>query len=601
MERTLFLLSFALGGTVWLCGFLSSGLRHIGGSAPGALKRYWVVTSISLPVVVFLATLPVKPPIFSAGHGLGVGFLVGGLLGFLATWTIHHALAGAERGDSISAAGVIAAPIGLALMAAAVPSLWMRDSLLDALCGVAIGWLVAILLGLSSVASLRQARSISAASDCAIFCALGLAAGACTVFCALAGLGELRGLIDLVGKSTAVVHWSAPGLAFSACLSVLLLLVTLPASFTLRIPLVSPIMAWIERSRDSEESRAAARRGWRMGVSAIAALLVGRLVAARFSDSGDEPWYTKSPLLKPAFAILGHDSLFHVIALSVVAALLISWVVRDHARSTSNATGAGIADRTGLFAVFILAAAGMLAFQLMAGFGLCILITVLCLMTALSAAAPLAGLHERSSEVVSTATSDASWELTAANQMVRLVLAGATLALYRLFSARYESEIHGVGLTDHYALFGILLGVALPASLAGFLAREPAGASAGDFARLLRLAVTGLLVLVAPCLLITIWGAKSILALLIGLALSVALEDSLLSALLAIAVALALTQWAAHVLPLAQLTRDQKVNLLGWSTAFSIVAMLVAGYAGRWRATTGRGAPASAPSNGGAR
>ena len=56
------------------------------------------------------------------------------------------------------------------------------------------------------------------------------------------------------------------------------------------------------------------------------------------------------------------------------------------------------------------------------------------------------------------ALADSPSGLQPASQIVRLVAFGALLALYRLFSSRFESELRGVGLTDHYALFGLLFG-----------------------------------------------------------------------------------------------------------------------------------------------
>jgi hypothetical protein len=596
MERSLILLAFALGGVVWLCGFLSSGVgRGVDRAAPAYLSKFWIGTAAALPFLVFLATLPAQPPIFSAGHGLGAGFLVGGLLGLLGTWTTLRALGSADRGEPVSAAASIAAPIGLALCAAAVPSLWMRDGVIDALCGTAIGWLCAVFIALSGIASRRQTATNNSA---AVIC-LSLTTGAAVLFCSLAGLGELRGLVDLVGKATAVVHWSAAGLVFASCISVVLLIALLPATLTLRIPLVPLLTGWIERGRDSDEARASARRAWRIGLCSVVILIAGRLIATRFAEDGDEPWKTKSFLLKPLAGLLGPNPMFHVVALGVVAALLVNWLVRDHNRETQAARPPGPIRETNVLALLTLVAAAMMAFQIMGGFGLSMLLGVLILTVGLGAAAGIAGLHEQTPPEANAVSGALMPGLSAASQSVRLVLLGCVLALYRLFSARYESELRGVSLTDHYALFGILFGAVLPPFLTAYLSRFSAGSSDGDSARLFRLATCGVLVLVLPTLIIALWGAKCALALLIGLALSTVFEGSLVSALLALAVALALTQWTHHVLPLSQLTRDQKVNILFWTTAVSVIALLIAEYAGRARPASGNGSVA-ASSQGGA-
>ena len=584
MERSLLSLSFALGGVVWLCGFLSSASWPRAGSGPTTtpLPRFWLITSLALPIIVFLATLPAAPPMFAPGHAMGTGFLLGGLLGLLAVWVILRALAAAEKGEVVSSAAVIAGPIGLALAVSAVPSLFMRDNLVDAICGAAIGWLCSVILALCGLAPQWQTRSKSAAGMC-----LAFTAGSGVLFCSLAGLGELRGLVDLVGKSTTLVHWAAPALAFEACLVVVLLLVLLPPALALRIPLVPRITGWIERRRDSDEARASARRTWRMAFCAIAALVVGRLVASRFTEQDDALWKTKSALLKPIFALLGPSPMFHVIAIGVLASIVICWVVRDQSRQVGYPLGAARVPQPNtqpnFLAALTLAAAGMLAFQAMGGFGLCLLLSVLLLNAALICAAVLPNLHEQVTGPAAAAMPASNWELTAATDTVRLVLFGTVLALYRFFSARFEGELRGVSLTDHYALFGVLFGAALPPALTAYFGRVPAGSTDSDASRLARTVVTGLLTLVVPTVIVAFWGAKCALALLIGLAVSVLFEGSLLSALFALAMALALVQWTHHVLPLAQLTRDQKVNFLGWTTAVAIMALLIAEYSGRWR------------------
>src|SRR3982750_1353750 len=98
MERNLLLLSFALGAVVWLCGYLSSGSWPRAGSTPPntTLPRFWIIAALALPILVFLLTLPSAGTLFAPGHGLGVGFLIGGLAGLLAVWVTLRALGVAE-------------------------------------------------------------------------------------------------------------------------------------------------------------------------------------------------------------------------------------------------------------------------------------------------------------------------------------------------------------------------------------------------------------------------------------------------------------------------------------------------------------------------
>jgi len=162
------------------------------------------------------------------------------------------------------------------------------------------------------------------------------------------------------------------------------------------------------------------------------------------------------------------------------------------------------------------------------------------------------------------------------------MLFGVLLLLYRLFTVRYFSELHGVNLTDHYALFGLLFGAMLPPVLAGYLLRMTGSPFASAGSRLLRIVVVGLLVLLLPTVVLALWGVKCALALFLGLALSVAItENSLLPALIALATGLALTQWTHHVLPLAQLTRDQKIHALFVGGIVVLALIALADYGGK--------------------
>ena len=599
MERNLLLLSLALGGVVWFFGFLSSvSWGRAAPPTPAPLPRFWLITALAVPVIVFLATLPTTPPLFAPGHAMGTGFLIGGLAGTLAIWTILRAVAVAHRSEPVSASAAIAAPIGLALLVATIPSLVLRSDVVDALAGIAIGWLCAVIIALCSQSSQWQTRATAAAQAC-----LALAAGAGAIFCTLAALGELRGHIDLIGRSTAVVHWAAPGLAFNAFLVLILTLVLLPATIALRIPLVSLLTGWIERSGHDESARAYRRSGLRVWFCGAVAIGLGSAVSKGFTEHHDALWKTKSPLLKPLFALIGPSPMFHVILVGVLAALIITRLIWDQARLDGESESGGrrtiLPNQPNFLAGLTLAAAGMLAFQSMGGFGLSILAGIVLIFAALTCAGALSGLHEQVEVPTDTSSTTGDWELLAAADIVRLALLGIVLALYRLFSVRFDSELRGVGLTDHYALFGVIFGAALPPFLTRYFKRIPPGSTDSDGRRLFRAVVTGLILLVIPTVIVAFWGAKCVLALFIGLAISVLFEGSLLSALLAVAIALALAQWAHHVLPLAALTRDQKVNVLGWTAAVSIIALLVAEYSGRARSPAAR-QPTTEPVKGGA-
>src|SRR5438105_15298277 len=82
MERSLLWSAFAMGWVGWLCSALARGPRAMRPPGASAVPRAIVATAAALPVLVFLITLPSRPP-FAAGQGLGRGFLLGRLCALL--------------------------------------------------------------------------------------------------------------------------------------------------------------------------------------------------------------------------------------------------------------------------------------------------------------------------------------------------------------------------------------------------------------------------------------------------------------------------------------------------------------------------------------
>jgi hypothetical protein len=115
----------------------------------------------------------------------------------------------------------------------------------------------------------------------------------------------------------------------------------------------------------------------------------------------------------------------------------------------------------------------------------------------------------------------------------------------------------------------------------------------------LTLILAGTLSLVAPAAIVLLFGGKSALALLLGLALgSVQLlrsstgeapDRSQLPGLFSLAVALALAQFTGKILPLTEMTRLHKVQLLGWLIAGVVAALVLAETATRSRRETTAG------------
>lgn len=167
--------------------------------------------------------------------------------------------------------------------------------------------------------------------------------------------------------------------------------------------------------------------------------------------------------------------------------------------------------------------------------------------------------------------------------MVSLLLFTTGLLLYRVFVARWTGELRGVTLTDQYALFGLIVGAALPALLSSVPLRRTQNTG---MAGLLTLAVSGVLALLAPASVILLFGPKCALALLIGLALGAAQRfvgernttggstPTYFPFLFALAISLALCQWGGQMIPaVADLTRATKVAWL--AGLFAVLAVLL--------------------------
>ncbi|HZP85149.1 MAG TPA: hypothetical protein VFB21_26235 [Chthonomonadaceae bacterium] len=629
MERSLLWSAFAIGWIGWLYGFLLTRTRQAGQERSG-IPRPFVMAAGGLPLLVFLATLPSRPP-FAAGQGFGRGFLLGGLAALLAGWTAWHACrnlsgTGADMRSASRAAAAVAAPFALALVVAATPLLFLRETLLDALLGGAIGWLCV------SLTLLLGTRYRQEEADAPLALPLVAGTGFALTVCALAALGEFRAKAALTSGVTA--SWSAQGLAFAAGVPFALLLGALPTAFFARIALKLPLAGFFARLFGGlfpdEAAQNAGVRVWRMALSAILLLGLGKLLALR---------------------VLEQPHLFRVMGLGLLVGLAAWWLAAGQNALAGNGW-------YGALAALVVLAGAMAAFQMLAGFGVGLLLIAAWLVVGACVAFALepgaeSGIGES--------------RLSLAAEATRLALFGVALLLYRLVMTRFTSDLKGVSLTDNYALFGFLAGALLPSLLSGFLLRPGTPMTAGS--ALFRLVLTALLVLAAPAFILLLWGAKCAVALVLGLALGVrpltpspspqeqgegsetasftlipspspskgegsqtstlpssspswserkasgdalpsplqgegpgvrvdAWRGGLFVSLLSLAVILALAQWTHHALAWALLTRAEKIRILAWVVGCLIALILVSDYGtrfGAWwrRRRQGSAAPAA--------
>lgn len=207
MERYLTWGALGIGVIGWLCtlALVRPAPGDIVDSFP-AKNRSFLWLAFLLPIAIWAATLPTTPP-FSAGQGWGRGFLLGSV-GALATALV--VLNAAHAGLPWRAARCAA--LFAALPVTAVPLLFMRHAVIEALAGAALGWIcVVLLLAAGLQAGPRTARFVGLLANGAAFAA---------TLCAVAALGVYR---DFVMPDVGRGAYSAVALALTGSLAVALL------------------------------------------------------------------------------------------------------------------------------------------------------------------------------------------------------------------------------------------------------------------------------------------------------------------------------------------------------------------------------------------
>ncbi len=160
-----------------------------------------------------------------------------------------------------------------------------------------------------------------------------------------------------------------------------------------------------------------------------------------------------------------------------------------------------------------------------------------------------------------------------------LLMLATLLLLWRFFVTRWAGDLRGVNLTDQYALFGLLVGAALPRLLSAVPQRySVAGGKAS--AAWGSLVFCGAMALACPAAILVLFGAKSATALLLGLGIGLlplaAQNTSLFPGFFALAIALVLAQFTGRIVPDDAPTRMEKIRVLLVIMAGVVVATLAA-------------------------
>lgn len=547
MDRSLLLGALALGSLGWLIGFLLT--RSGSGERGPRIAPAFPLAAGGLLVLVAAVSLPGRA-LWPAVQGWGQGVVIGGLAALLAGWVLT-----ALRRDleTFRGTAAVTAPAFLAVAAVAAAFLWMRPTILDTLAGIASGWfLIALMtyLGLGSTEG-RDAGKESAGwpvQSAAVVAGIGFA----VTLCAVAALGHYR---DLAGPQTA--RWAGAAIALAA-----------------GVPFMILLTGWLG-SRGSRASGGPTRAagdpgepsafgvGWRVLLSAALLAGLAQVLSAR---------------------VLGQPRFLLALGAGLIMGLVLWWLAADPEGGQAarrSAIGSDAPSARHVVSVLMAVGAVVAAFYLLTGYGIGVMLLggwlVAGVMLACAARRPLAEPRERPVAEGGSAAIDLG---SLVHRLAPVLFLGIILLLYRLFTQRFQDDLGGAALTDHFAIFTLLAGAFVPVLLTRLL-------SSGDdppspAAQLSRLALTIVIAAAVPAAMLVLWGARAALGLLAGLALATAIYPQVrLSALLALAVALPLVQWAHHFLLVAALTREERIRILLWLLALVVIAIAVADYGGR--------------------
>lgn len=548
MENTMMWVALGIGFTGWLFTFLlaAAPTRPGRGAAtsqesPGIETSFWWL-ALLLPLVVWLLTLPTNPP-FSSGQGWGRGFLMGGLASAATALALFKAQL--RPGNAYLLRSSATSPLFAAITVACIPLMWMRPAVIEALVGEALGWVVVSLV-LFLGEKVTQANEKSSGFNTQLLNSAAFA----TALYGVAALGVYR---DFVVASVARGTYPAVAMLLAGAMALTLLFGALIGDV-------------VRTLRPATTARQLASLSTAATVFLSLAFLLGvtALISMKFLDD---------------------LNLTYVVGLGIALGYVLWWLVRDGVATASDETASPVP----VAAMLVALCAFMLAYQIMQGFGVGLMLVVAWPVSLLALPASFAPEDEAARSLILQRQPTA--------QLLSLLLSFlAVLLLSRLFEMRFRADLRGASLGDQFALFGFLCGAALPAFLASsWFAANGAPASHSWLhllpvrAALPRVFLLGVLTLFLPGAAVALWAAKVLPAFFAGLALatvfstasSKATSQQSAGALFSLSIALALTQWTHRFAPLAEASRAQRLHFLLWGVGGLIVLILIFDYSSR--------------------
>ncbi|MDQ7839910.1 MAG: hypothetical protein RDU83_02650 [bacterium] len=533
MDRSLLLGVFILGLLGWIAGWLLIRRERADGRR---FTPVFAVAAFGALVLIAALTIPGRA-LWPAGQGWGHGAVLGGLAALLAGWVALPAGNATSRSRGMAA---IVASYFAAVAAAAGVLLWLRPTLVDSLIGAASGWLlVSLILALGAIRVPGPASADTASSGLAPSTLLAAGTGFAVTLFATAAMGHYR---DTAASEGA--EWSIAAVILAAGVPL--------------IVLVTGLLASAGRGGASRSGRSSGALWTLLGALLLAALayIVGQHI-----------------LMQPRFVLAA--------AVGLVAPFILWWLTSEgmrEARGGSRSPANGLPVDVALAALVVLGAT-VASFYLLIGYGVGVMLVAAWLPAGVVLALGV-GRAPEGGGPAQEAVSDPAARITS------LLTLGVIVLLYRLFLQRFQTDLSGAVLTDHFAIFTLIAGAVAPSLLAGMLSSGGGGGESPGRG-LMRLLFVLVVALALPGALLVLWGARAAIGLLAGLALSCAIvQGGRLHALVALALALPLTQWSHEVLRVADLPRAEKLRVLGWLAAVVLVAILAVDYwpriAGWW-------------------
>lgn len=572
MERTLAWTILAIGvlGFLGAVGLTTRDTNRAGKEELRAttwpVDRQFLAAALALPVLVWLATMPSMPP-FAPGGGWGQGFACGAILALLSiTATLRNwgEDAGSTQSTLTSTAQLsrdriaATAPLFGALIAATLPFLFLRSSLLDALNGMAMGWTTIgclLWLGLRGVAT-RGAPFVVLAS-----------VGFAVVLCLATMLGVYR---DAAAAGTvAVITRDAHAISALA----------LAAGIPLAL-FCSALVASLLSSR--AQSTLSAPHVLTALVSVAMLLCLGYLLNTRLLSS-----------------MRG----FYAAEIGLLAGLLVAWTARamsgrveliptDSNRKADEAAQSTLEAMPEVapspLPLLVLFSAFVVSYQMWQGFGTALMLLA-AWPVAFSAALSVDETRgDRDVDAVAFARRDATRQA-----IIAALFFSAVLLASRVFDTRFRDVLRVAFASDQHALFGLLIGALLPPCGAKLFFLD--ADSSRSASTIWRAMMVGAAVALVLGWLVMLWGVRPLPAVFAGLALGAgssaifgtrgrfAIRETASSTFVALGAALLLVQWTGRVLPLAQASRGQRLEWLSWGVALAAMAVLISAAATRAR------------------